>query len=156
MLSLALLPALPLFTALLEKISQEAFSPSNFVLTAEGQIPNISASFRRGSLAQSVEHIPFKDGVDGSSPSRATNFLPLARSKTEDDCLGSPSSSGLGHYPFTVDTPVQIRLGTPISTCRIFRIPVSTYTRYPVALLNSVKFSILWFLTDWLVGLSTT
>jgi hypothetical protein len=73
---------------------------------------NLLSNF--GAIAQLVEHIPFKDGVDGSSPSRATNFLPLARSKTEDDCLGSPSSSGLGHYPFTVDTPVQIRLGTPI------------------------------------------
>ena len=28
----------------------------------------------------------------------------------------SPSSRGLGHYPFTVVTPVRIRLGTPLST----------------------------------------
>ena len=26
------------------------------------------------ALAQLVEHIPFKDGVDGSSPSRLTSF----------------------------------------------------------------------------------
>ena len=62
--------------------------------------------FRNGALAQLVEHIPFKDGVDGSSPSRVTIFQPKV--------YGSPSSSGLGHYPFTVDTGVQIPLGTPI------------------------------------------
>ena len=27
-----------------------------------------------------------------------------------------PSSSGLGHHPFTVVTPVRIRLGVPINT----------------------------------------
>ena len=64
----------------------------------------IGASVRSGSLAQLVEHIPFKDGVDGSNPSRATNFFST-----------SLSSSGLGHYPFTVDTGVQIPLGTPNS-----------------------------------------
>jgi hypothetical protein len=66
-----------------------------------------SSFLGHGALAQLVEHIPFKDGVDGSSPSRATTF------RRNLIVYGSPSSSGLGHYPFTVDTGVQIPLGTP-------------------------------------------
>lgn len=34
----------------------------------------VSSIFGDEALAQSVEHIPFKDGVDGSSPSRLTIF----------------------------------------------------------------------------------
>jgi hypothetical protein len=41
-------------------------------------------------LAQLVEHFTFNEGVDGSSPSRVTSFLPE-----------SLSSRGLGQLPFT-------------------------------------------------------
>ncbi len=69
------------------------------------EISEIAASvFNSGSLAQLVEHFTFNEGVDGSNPSRATN-LKLSRT--------FPSSSGLGHLPFTEDTGVQIPLGTP-------------------------------------------
>src|SRR5436190_1798180 len=70
------------------------------------------------SLAQPVEHLAFNEGVDGSNPSRLTKFLmnldSVARHLKSSPM--SPSSSGLGHYPFTVNTPVQIRLGTPLKS----------------------------------------
>lgn len=37
--------------------------------------PYIHELFDSGSLAQLVEHFTFNEGVDGSNPSRATNFL---------------------------------------------------------------------------------
>ena len=84
------------------------------------EIFEIAASvFKSGSLAQLVEHFTFNEGVDGSNPSRATNFKPahaaLRFFKIRISLLGKfPSSSGLGHLPFTEDTGVQIPLGTPI------------------------------------------
>ncbi len=44
--------------------------------------------------------------VRGSIPRTST-------SKSRDCCSGSPSSRGLGHYPFTVGTGVRIPVGTP-------------------------------------------
>ena len=56
------------------------------------------------SLAQQVEHLPFKEVVDGSNPSRVTIvYLSCA----------TPSSSGPGSRPFTAVTGVQIPLGSP-------------------------------------------
>ena len=52
-----------------------------------------------GSLTQSVEYLPFKQRVTGSSPVRPT--------------ILSPSSSGLGLWPLTPATGVQTPLGTP-------------------------------------------
>ena len=57
------------------------------------------------SLAQSVEHLPFKEVVDGSNPSRVTIFIFCA----------TPSSSGPGSRPFTAVTGVQIPLGSPFN-----------------------------------------
>ena len=46
------------------------------------EIFEIAASvFKSGSLAQLVEHFTFNEGVDGSNPSRATKFFPLAVSE---------------------------------------------------------------------------
>ena len=49
------------------------------------------------SLAQPVEHLPFKEVAVGSNPTRVTIVL-----------CATPSSSGPGPRPFTAVTGVQI------------------------------------------------
>ncbi len=60
----------------------------------------------KDSLAQLVEHLPFKEVVVGSNPTRVTTIL-------------TPSSSGPGPRPFTAVTGVQIPLGSPFFSGRL-------------------------------------
>ena len=67
---------------------------------------------RRGAIAQLGERLHGMQEVAGSIPAGSTNFgqTGLSGSPTKS---ASPSSRGLGHYPFTVATGVRIPVGTP-------------------------------------------
>jgi hypothetical protein len=65
-------------------------------------------SFFRGGIAQLGERLHGMQEVRGSIPRTST-------SKSKETGSGSPSSRGLGHYPFTVGTGVRIPVGTPSS-----------------------------------------
>ena len=70
---------------------------SQIFLTISNNLPIISPHV---SLAQPVEHFPFKEVAVGSNPTRDTSF-----NVTNQKTL---SSSGQGHYHFMVITGVQI------------------------------------------------
>ena len=59
-----------------------------------------------GGIAQLGERLHGMQEVRGSIPRTSTK-------KAKEDSSGSPSSRGLGHYPFTVGTGVRIPVGTP-------------------------------------------
>ncbi len=99
---------------------------SRFRVDSSAVLFEIAASFSDDSLAQLVEHVTFNDGVDGSSPSRVTNLQSAHADWNFKSSFGGfegmfPSSSGLGHLPFTEDTGVRIPLGTPIFRRKIPR-----------------------------------
>ena len=57
-----------------------------------------------GGIAQLGERLHGMQEVSGS--------IPLT--STKQSCIGSPSSRGLGHRPFTAITGVRIPVGTPV------------------------------------------
>ena len=59
-----------------------------------------------GGIAQLGERLHGMQEVRGSIPRTSTK-------KAKENLSGSPSSRGLGHYPFTVGTGVRIPVGTP-------------------------------------------
>ena len=61
-----------------------------------------------GGIAQLGERLHGMQEVRGSIPRTSTK-------KAKEDSSGSPSSRGLGHYPFTVGTGVRIPVGMPVS-----------------------------------------
>lgn len=68
-----------------------------------GSIPTFPLHSKKDALQKVLCPCQGKLNIDTSCYSKA--FFGV-------DCM-HPSSSGLGHYPFTVGTPVQIRLGVP-------------------------------------------
>src|SRR5690606_38252278 len=63
------------------------------------------ARLSRGAIAQLGERLHGMQEVAGSIPASSTKPRRLT---------ASPSSRGLGHYPFTVVTGVRIPVGTPL------------------------------------------
>ena len=102
----------------------EAMPPSNalrivekILLTDSETAPTISRFPARGAIAQLGERLHGMQEVGGSIPPGSTKFKFPAhrpRRKRRNGFTASPSSRGLGHYPFTVATGVRIPVGTPL------------------------------------------
>src|SRR6476620_256506 len=75
-------------------------------LTLPKPLPKLAHFPARGAIAQLGERLHGMQEVAGSIPAGSTN-------KIAGKPLLSPSSRGLGHYPFTVATGVRIPVGTP-------------------------------------------
>ena len=104
----------------------EAMPPSNalrivekILLTDSETAPTISRFPARGAIAQLGERLHGMQEVGGSIPPGSTTirctFRCTGRAVTNNWFTASPSSRGLGHYPFTVATGVRIPVGTPSS-----------------------------------------
>ena len=104
----------------------EAIPPSNalrivekILLTDSETAPTISRFPARGAIAQLGERLHGMQEVGGSIPPGSTTirctFRCTGRAVTNNWFTASPSSRGLGHYPFTVATGVRIPVGTPSS-----------------------------------------
>ena len=78
----------------------------------------------RGAIAQLGERLHGMQEVGGSIPPGSTNVVRVCCTMSwlaVTTCPGStasPSSRGLGHHPFTVDTGVRIPVGTPSCTTK--------------------------------------
>ena len=67
-----------------------------------------------GAIAQLGERLHGMQEVSGSIPLGSTIYQTLGLSGQMQVLKTSPSSRGLGHYPFTVATGVRIPVGTPL------------------------------------------
>ena len=76
---------------------------------------NFRAFQTRGAIAQLGERLHGMQEVGGSIPPGSTTFSATGPREPQDRFTASPSSRGLGHYPFTVATGVRIPVGTPLS-----------------------------------------
>ena len=75
---------------------------------------NFRAFQIRGAIAQLGERLHGMQEVGGSIPPGSTTFSATGPREPQNRFTASPSSRGLGHYPFTVATGVRIPVGTPL------------------------------------------
>src|SRR5690606_5099498 len=78
-------------------------------------LARISRFPARGAIAQLGERLHGMQEVGGSIPPGSTIIPEPAAPAPTRVPTASPSSRGLGHHPFTVDTGVRIPVGTPSS-----------------------------------------